>query len=266
MKDKLDEIMEWKRQEILTRLRPVKEDELSAFLRHRHSGMSFQQALRRPTGMAVVSEVKRKSPSAGPIAEVDAAERAREYYNAGTDAISVLTDERYFGGSIRDLWDVYDLIGRRADAPPLLRKDFFVHPIQVLEAAEAGARAILIIVRVLSDDEIRVLFQAAETAGMDALFEVHTEQELERALTHRPRIVGVNNRDLQRFETRLEISEDLLPLIPEEVVSVSESGIWSVEDAERVYSAGADAVLVGESLMRMEDEERESFVRALHEF
>lgn len=263
--DKLSEIMAAKRRDLATRLRPVRDAELSRMADRARPGRSFREALSRDAGLAVIAEIKRRSPSAGAIAEtIVAPEQARKYYNAGADAISVLTDEAFFGGSIRDLWDVNDLLGHRDDGPPTLRKDFFVHPLQVLEAAEAGARAILIIVRALSDDEIRALHDAAGLAGLDALFEVHSQPELDRAVAHEAKIIGVNNRDLARFVTDLSYSETLIPEMPDDVVAVSESGIWTPDDAARVYEAGADAILVGEALMKMEKPEQ--FIDAVHAF
>ena len=138
-----------------------------------------------------------------------------------------------------------------------------VHPIQILEACEAGARAILIIVRTLEDDEIQQLHDAANLAGMDSLFEIHKPAELERALKFDPKIVGVNNRDLTKFVTDLQISCDLIPQIPDEIVPISESGIQEPEDASRVKEAGAQAVLIGETLMRSNDPE--GFIKAIHE-
>jgi indole-3-glycerol phosphate synthase len=140
-----------------------------------------------------------------------------------------------------------DTIGSRM---PCLRKDFMVHPIQILEAAESGASAILIIVRALDDEEIKILFDAATHAGLDSLFEVHSEAEIERALKAGARIVGVNNRDLTVFKTDLAYSERLIPQIPGDIIRISESGIFKPEDATRVRAAGADAILVGEALMR----------------
>lgn len=262
--DKLAEIMAAKRREVEKRARPVRDNELSRFAEEERPGLPLRLALRRESGLAVIAEVKRRSPSAGVIAStVDAAEQARKYYNAGADAISVLTDEAYFGGSIRDLWEVNDLLARRDNAPPTLRKDFFVHPIQVLEAAEAGARAILIIVRALSDDDIRRLYDAANLAGLDALFEIHALPELDRALEHGAHIIGVNNRDLATFTTDLKFSEQIIPKIPESCVSISESGIATLEDAARARDCGADAVLIGETLMRMDDPE--PFIKTLHD-
>ncbi|MDP0499298.1 MAG: indole-3-glycerol phosphate synthase TrpC [Verrucomicrobiota bacterium JB022] len=261
--DKLDEIMAWKRQEVAQRTRPVTTAELERLGRLQRSGKSFLEALRRPHGLSIISEIKRRSPSAGSIREqVDAVEQGRLYYNAGTDAISVLTDEKFFQGHIKDLWEVNDLLSGRPDTPPTLRKDFFVDPIQIVEAAEAGASAILIIVRALSDDEMRRLYDAATTAGLDSLFEIHSEPELERALRMSPKIVGVNNRDLGRFVTDLAFSELLIPQIPADIVRISESGIWTREDAERARATGADAVLVGEALMKADD--AEAFIEDIH--
>lgn len=262
--DKLQEIMAWKRQEVAARTRPVRDSELQRFCSGEHPHR-FEKALRRESGLSIISEIKRKSPSAGAIAEQrDSVEQARLYYNAGTDAISVLTDEKYFGGTIKDLWGVNDLLGNREDSPPTLRKDFFVDRLQVLEAAEAGASCILIIVRALEDGAMDMLFEAANLAGLDAIFEVHEEQEVDRALNAGARIIGVNNRDLSRFVTDLAISEAIIPQLPENCIAISESGIFTLEDAERAFATGADAILVGEALMRMKDPE--PFMQAIHEF
>jgi indole-3-glycerol phosphate synthase len=165
----------------------------------------------------------------------------------------VLTDEKFFGGTLEDLRGVTAHFRTTPPAPPCLRKDFFVHPIQVLQAREVGASAILIIVRALTDGEIKALHAAATAAGLDALFEIHTEAEISRALAHGARIIGVNNRDLAVFKTDLALSERLIPLFPREVTAVSESGIFSGADAARVRAAGAHAVLVGEALMKTEN-------------
>jgi indole-3-glycerol phosphate synthase len=260
--DKLQEIMNSKRREVAPRIRPIRESELVRLAQNAHTRPSFYDRLKNPARLSVISEIKRRSPSAGDIAaQASAVEQARNYYNAGTDAISVLTDEPYFGGHIRDLWEVNDLLSGRPDTPPTLRKDFFFHPIQVVEAAEAGASAILIIIAALSDDEIRALYDAANLAKLDSLFEVHDLDELERALAFSPRIVGVNNRNLKTFQIDLATSEELIPQIPANMVRVCESGIRTVEDAERALNAGADTLLVGESLMRAENTEQ--FLRSL---
>ncbi len=262
--DKLTEIMEWKRREVADRLRPVRDPELARFQELNAGRPSFQESLAGQAQLSIIGEIKRKSPSAGDIAEAaDSVDQARRYVNAQVDAISVLTDEKYFSGKMSDLWEVTDFLRDHDRATPCLRKDFMVHPIQVLEACEAGARAILIIVRALEDEEIQQLYDAANLAGLDTLFEIHAPAELERALNFDPRIVGVNNRDLTRFVTDLQYSCDLIPQIPEGIVTISESGIHTLEDAARVKDAGAQAVLIGEALMRAEDPE--AFIEALHE-
>jgi indole-3-glycerol phosphate synthase len=261
--DKLAEIMAHKRWEIAPRVRPVDLAELARVDAARPKPPSFAAALRRRDGrLAVIAEIKRRSPSAGEIkAGASAVERARLYRAAGADALSVLTDAKYFGGTLDDLRSVAGDLPKTpptpaapgSSPPPCLRKDFMVHPVQMLEAREAGASAILLIVRVLADEELRALFAAAGAAGLEAMFEVHDESELERAVRHGARIIGVNNRDLACFKTDLALSERLLPRLPREVIAVSESGIFTGADAARVQAAGAHAVLVGEALMKAAD-------------
>lgn len=255
MPDKLDEIMAWKRREIAPLVRPVPEVELAQLDASLPRAPSFATALRRTDGkLAIIAEIKRRSPSAGDIAaNASSLEQARRYQAAGVDALSVLTDEKYFGGTLDDLRGVTAHFRATPPARPCLRKDFMVHPIQVVQAREAGASAILIIVRALNDDEIRALHDAARIAGLDALFEVHSEGELARAIAHGAQIIGVNNRDLAIFKTDLALSERLIPAFPPDVTAVSESGIFTAADAARARSAGAHAVLVGEALMRAPD-------------
>ncbi len=255
MSDKLTEIMAHKRQEITAALRTVTEAELAALNARLPAPPSFAAALRRADGrLAVISEIKRRSPSAGAIAATaDSAAQARKYRDAGADALSVLTDTKYFGGSLEDLRLVAREFAAAGPALPRLRKDFFIHPVQVAEAREAGASAILIIVRALDDEEIRTLAGAAAAAGLDALFEIHNEPDLARALRFGARIIGVNNRDLAIFKTDLALSEKLLPQVPEGIVKVSESGIFGAAEAGRARRAGAHAVLVGEALMKAPD-------------
>lgn len=252
MADKLTEIMAWKRQEIAALIRPVSDRELAALHADLPKPASFAEALRRPDGkLAVIAEIKRRSPSAGDIAAgISAPEQAARYRAAGASALSVLTDEKYFGGTLDDLLTVTTLFRRDPPAIPCLRKDFMVHPVQVLQARQAGASAILIIVRALEDEEIAALFFAAQAAGLDALFEIHHEAELARAIRHGAKMIGVNNRDLAIFRTDLGLSERLIPQFPKEVIAVSESGIFTAADAARVSAAGAHAVLVGEALMK----------------
>lgn len=253
--DKLTEIMAHKRTEIAPFVRPVPLEELARLNAARPKPPSFAGALRRADGrLAVIAEIKRRSPSAGAIKEgISALEQARRYQAAGADALSVLTDEKYFGGRLDDLREVTAHFAAHAPAKPCIRKDFMVHPIQVLQAREAGASAILIIVRALIDEDVATLFAAANAAGLDALFEIHTEAELARAVRHGAQIIGVNNRDLAIFKTDLGLSERLIPQFPKNVIAVSESGIFTVADAARAHACGAHAVLVGEALMRAPD-------------
>jgi indole-3-glycerol phosphate synthase len=262
--DKLSEIMAATRQALQGHLRPVKDEELQRLGRMQRQGGSFLKALARKDRLSVIAEIKRKSPSAGPIAaeNLSAVEQARTYVNAEADCLSILTDTDYFGGHLRDLWEVVEFLECHQRKTPCLRKDFMVHPVQVAEAAEAGARCILIIVRALDDDEIKILRDAADTAGLDILYEIHEASELDRALRFDPKIIGVNNRDLKRFKTDLAVSEALIPQIPTGIVKVSESGIFDLEDAERARACGADAILVGEALMKSEDAEQ--LVEAFH--
>jgi indole-3-glycerol phosphate synthase len=255
MSDKLTEIMAWKRVEIAGQVRPVPLAELAALHASLPAVPSFAASLRRSDGkLAVIAEIKRRSPSAGAIATgVAAPAQAERYRHAAASALSVLTDEKYFGGTLDDLSAV--TVHFRQSSPPLpcIRKDFFVHPIQVLQARQAGASAILIIVRALTDAEIAALKAAADASGLDSLFEIHTAPELDRALAHGAMTIGVNNRDLAIFKTDLGLSERLIPLFPKHVIAVSESGIHTAADAARVRAAGAHAVLVGEALMKAPD-------------
>lgn len=262
--DKLAEIMAAKRLALQSHMRPVRDQELERLGRMQTQGGSFLEALARKDRLSVIAEIKRKSPSAGEIAAatLDAVEQAREYINAEVDCMSILTDTDYFGGKLQDLWDVVEFLECHQRKTPCLRKDFMLHPIQVAEAAEAGARCILIIVRALEDDEIKALRDAACIAGLDILYEIHEERELEKALKFDPKIVGVNNRDLKRFKTDLAVSELLIPQIPDDIIKVSESGIFDIEDAERASACGADAILVGEALMKSENVEE--LVEAFH--
>ncbi|MDQ8180504.1 indole-3-glycerol phosphate synthase TrpC [Pelagicoccus sp. SDUM812005] len=252
--DKLTEIMNWKAQEIADRIREVADHELQAFAPEAPIRGSFLQALQAPAGLAVISEIKRRSPSAGQIKDLGPSiEQADKYLAAGGDCLSILTDTKYFGGELKDLSSVTEKFRSQQNGIPCLRKDFMIHPIQVLEAAQAGASAILIIVRALSDEQMTALRRAADLAGLDSLYEIHSEAELERAVAQDAKIIGVNNRDLAKFTTDLAFSERLIPRFPSNVVAVSESGIWTGQDAARVRACGAKAILVGEALMKAPD-------------
>jgi indole-3-glycerol phosphate synthase len=203
---------------------------------------SFRGALRQGN-VAVIAEVKRRSPSAGPIREdLDPGERAALYADHGAAAISVLTDGPYFGGSIQDL----SAAARRSSAP-VLRKDFILDEVQILEARAAGAAAVLLIVRALGP-RLRPLIRCAAELGLDALVEVHTPAELSVALEAGGSIIGVNSRDLDTFEIDMDAAWQIIAQVPPEAIAVAESGMAGTEDVQRAAAAGADAVLIGTAL------------------
>jgi indole-3-glycerol phosphate synthase len=197
----------------------------------------------------VVAEVKRRSPSAGVIREdLEPEERARLYARQGAAAISVLTDGPHFGGSMADL--------RAAAASvtvPVLRKDFILDELQIVEARAAGAAAVLLIVRALSAERLPALLASARAQGLEALVEVHTRAELDRALAAGADIVGVNSRDLDTFRIDMASAWALLAAVPRELVAVAESGMHGPADVERAAAAGADAVLIGTALSAASD-------------
>jgi indole-3-glycerol phosphate synthase len=205
----------------------------------------FARALRGP-GVSVIAEVKRHSPSKGPIRpDLDPASLVSAYEAGGAAAVSVLTEESHFHGSLADL-----RTAAGATALPLLRKDFIGDPYQVYEARAFGASAILLIATLLDDRDLRDLAALAQDLGLDVLLEVHDADEMARALRVEGAVLGVNNRDLRTFEVSLDTSLRLAGLVPPDRVLVAESGIRGRADVERLASAGVDAVLVGESLLR----------------
>lgn len=209
--------------------------------------------------LALIAEIKRRSPSKGDIApHLDAVTRARAYEQAGADAISVLTEPSRFGGSLEDLRAVAAAVDL-----PVLRKDFLVDRRQIWEAAEAGAAAVLLIVAALSDTVLAELIEECRLCGLDALIEVHNRAEMERALATGATLIGVNNRDLRTLNVDLAVTERLARQAPPQVLLVSESGIADAADARRLALAGARALLVGEILMRAGAEELPRRIRAL---
>ena len=204
---------------------------------------SFRAALSGP-GIAVIAELKRRSPSKGELdATLDAGVRALEYAQGGAAALSVVTEPSEFGGSLDDLAAV-----RRAVTAPLLRKDFIVDEVQLLEARVAGASAVLLIARALSPDRFQALASAARSMGLDVLLEVRDEWELTRALGVPEGVIGVNNRNLETLQIDDAVSARLLRLVPPSRIAVYESGIRDVEGVRRAGALGADAVLVGSAL------------------
>lgn len=251
----LERILSAKREEVVERKRRVP----PAVMRQRAEAAASGDTPGAPRGLlhglvrddavSVIAEVKRRSPSKGPLRDyVDAAQLARAYEQGGAAAVSVLTDEPFFGGHFDDLQVV-----RAAVTLPVLRKDFLIDAYQVDEARAWGADGVLLIAAALDDARLRDLLAQTRQLGMDALVEVHTEGELERALHVGARLIGVNNRDLRTFETTLDVTLRLARHIPSGTVLVSESGIGTRDDVTGLAEAGVDAILVGETFVRSAD-------------
>ena len=244
----LDQIVEWKQGEVAAHrlAEPV------AVLQHKASmappPRDMVAALARP-GVSLIAEVKRASPSKGVLcADLDPPALASAYEAGGAAAISVLTDEHFFQGSLDDLRAV-----RQQVHLPVLRKDFVIDPYQIVEARAAGADAVLLIVAVLNDADLASLYRLVRELGMAALVEVHDEAELARALAIGPRIVGINNRDLRTFHVDLETTAQLRTRVPQDVLLVAESGVHTPADVARLSAIDADAMLIGEALVRAPD-------------
>lgn len=246
----LDDIVRDKRQEVARRRAATPRAELERRAAQAGPVRDFEGALApRPGRARLIAEVKKASPSRGVLAgDLDPLALARSYAAAGAHAISVVTDEKYFQGSLDLLAPI------RAAVPlPLLRKDFTLDEYQLWESRAAGADAVLLIVAILPPGHLRDLVAAAKGLDLAALIECHTAGELDTALGAGARIVGINNRDLRTFETRIETTLELLPLIPPGPIVVSESGFFTGDQVRRVVDAGAHAVLVGEGLVRAVD-------------
>ena len=245
----LDDILETKRGEVASRrvvvpLSALRERPLWADPRR-----GFRAALAARRAPAVIAELKRASPSRGEIRPAYApAEIARGYAAAGAAALSVLTDARFFRGSLDDL-----VAARAASGLPCLRKDFLIDPYQVEEARAFGADAVLLIVAAVAGGQGAELLAAARGAGLDVLVEVHDDAELERAIDLGATLLGINNRDLATFEVTLSTAERLVPRVPPGALAVAESGLRSAADVRRMTAAGAQAVLVGEAFMERPD-------------
>lgn len=218
---------------------------------------SFKAALCAPT-LAVIAEIKRKSPSKGALATItDPLALAQTYIAGGANALSILTDEKFFAGHLQDLTTVAQAI---EDSPvPILRKDFLIDPVQIAEAIFAGANAILLIVAVLKQD-IKMMLKQARALNIDALVEVHDQEELRLALDAGAEIIGINNRDLSTFEVDIERAKKLGAQIPATIIKVAESGIAEPQIARQYAKAGFNAVLIGEALVK--SSHPETFIRA----
>lgn len=250
--DILQKILQTKQEEITTRSANVSAKQLSVLAEQADPVRGFLNAMRERIAAgdpAIIAEVKKASPSKGIIrADFDPPSIAQSYAQGGAACLSVLTDAQYFQGHER-----YLQVARAACDLPVIRKDFIVDPYQVYEARSIGADCILLIVAALEDQQMAALYQLATELGMDVLIEVHDQAEMERALRLDAPLVGINNRNLRTFETSLHTTIDLLAMVPEDVLLVTESGIHTQDDVALMREHAVHAFLVGEAFMRAED-------------
>ncbi len=244
----LDEIFAHKRDEVAAHKRETPLEAIQERIQRIDAPRPFREALRQP-GISLIAEVKRASPVKGVLLEnMDPVDLAGLYEHTGARAISVLTDKRFFQGSLRDLTTV-----RQAVTLPCLRKEFIIDEYQIYEARAAGADAILLIVRMLSDEQLREYRELAESLGMDVLVEAHDAGEMQRALDSGAHILGINNRNLDTFEVDFNTSLELRRMAPGGHVLVSESGIQTRSHVRQLEDGGVDAILVGETLVTSKD-------------
>jgi indole-3-glycerol phosphate synthase len=248
---RLDELIGATREAVHRRKRERPLAELEREAGSQPEGRPFAEALSRP-GTSLIAEHKRRSPSAGTLTEmgVSCADVVSAYERGGAAALSVLTEEAHFGGSLADLREA-----RAATELPVLRKDFTIDPYQLYEAKAAGADAVLLVVGAMTPDELARLYREAHTLDLDAIVEIHDEEELDQALEVDADVLGINNRDLDDFSVDIQRTFDLLADVPAGKVVVSESGIQSREQIDELEQVGVDAVLIGEALMRAPDPE-----------
>lgn len=244
----LDEIVAYKREEVAERKGVIPLSALEDRVGEVDPPRDFRAALRQD-GISLIAEIKRASPSRGDILPgVDAVEVAALYEQSGARALSVLTDARFFKGSLDDLTSVHQNVN-----VPCLRKEFIIDSYQIFEARAAEADAVLLIARILSDAQLAEFLGIARTLGMQTLVETHTEEEIARAVRARAHIIGINNRDLDTLEVRFETTLRLKRRVPGGHVLVSESGIHTRDQVKQLEDGGVDAILVGESLMMSHD-------------
>jgi indole-3-glycerol phosphate synthase len=240
----IEQLIEGAREGVQERKRELPQPELESRLSARGEDRPFQEALTRP-GLSLIAEFKRRSPSKGDIAPgADVASQVAAYERGGAAALSVLTDQRHFGGTLEDL-----RAARTAASLPIIRKDFIVDPYQLYEAAVNGADAVLLIVRALSDKELASLYEEARALDLDCLVEVHDAEELERALEVDAEVIGINNRDLDEQRVDIQTTFELMPDVPAGKTVVAESGISGREELMELDRVGVDAVLIGGALM-----------------
>lgn len=251
MGSRIENLITVTRDELESRKRTVPVSDLEKLIASSsHEGKPFSEALVRP-GLSVIAEHKRRSPSAGEIrAGSTVTEIVQAYERGGAAALSVLTDEKNFGGTIADLDEA-----RIASGLPILAKNFHIDPYQLYESAAHGADAILIVVASVSEKKLRELYDEAHSLDLDALVEVHNEEELEQALELEADVIGINNRDLATFQIDVETTFELMADIPTGITIVAESGIANMDQIVRLDDAGVDAVLIGQALMSSPDVE-----------
>lgn len=245
----LDEIYQYKLSEVAENKKLVSVEQLKETILQRAPAQSFGRALKISGKINIIAEVKKASPSLGIIRkDFQPVAIAKIYESNGAAAISVLTDVKYFQGSMKYLTDIKNTVRL-----PILRKDFIIDSYQIYEARSAGADAILLIAALLSEEEIQSFLNTSEKLGMDCLVEVHSAVELEKVLRTKATIIGINTRDLKTFRTDLEITFQLKAMIPEDKIVVSESGIKSRSDILKLQEHGIHAVLIGETLMKSDN-------------
>lgn len=247
--DVLKEIVARKKERILAAKQAVAEEELKARIADSPKARPFLEAISRPKQISLIAEIKKQSPSRGIIRQdFNHLDIARIYQEAGVQAVSVLTEEDYFGGNISFINEVKNIVNC-----PVLRKDFILEPYQVLESRVYGADAILLIAELLSKDKLSELMQLAQSVGLEYLVEIHDEKELKKVLSLKAPLIGINNRNLHTLEVDFKITEKLFTLIPRDKAVVVESGIKSSQDVLFLRILGASAVLIGEAFMEAGD-------------
>jgi indole-3-glycerol phosphate synthase len=257
----LDLIMAWKREEVPAAMEKAPLEQVRAFSSISPPPLDFAAALTAAPGASLIAEVKRASPSRGLIAhDWDPPLIAETYAKSGAAAISCLTDARFFQGKLSYLTDIKERLRNRKPPVPVLRKDFIYHEYQVYEARMAGADALLLIVAVLGDGELRQLLELTRSLKMEGLVECHDEEDVVRALKVDATVIGVNNRDLRTFEVDIENTARLRAMIPDDRVVVGESGIRDGSDVAAMRDMGCDAILVGETFCKLPQSERASKV------
>jgi len=258
----LDKIISYKKTEVNARKEAFPLDSLQRSSHFSRNTVSLSRSL-SGSDVGIIAEHKRRSPSKSVINNSAALKMVIEgYEKGGAKGISVLTDTPFFGGGLDDL-----LLARRCTELPLLRKEFIIDPYQIYEAKACGADAILLIAAALDDKQLSKLAGVASSLGLEVLLEVHNREELDRAINQRVQLIGVNNRNLKTFEVSLETSISLADRIPDHFVKVSESGIGSVQDVQRLAASGYRGFLMGEHFMKCENpgSELEQFIKSFHE-